>query len=233
MPAPIAPSPANPTRSISLNIGSPHLPGGVLHRLDDPQIAGAAAEVARQRLAQVLLPRIRILTQHRLHRHQEPRGAEPALERVRLVERALERVQLALRREALHGPDRAAVCLGRQHQARPDRLAVELDRARAAHALLASDLRAGQPRAVADEVGQERARLHVALVGVPVDLDADPQAIASTIARQASSVQSARRWSPSTSWAANSAASRGSAPPAHAPPGAPAPPGTGPAPRRA
>src|ERR687896_2342970 len=223
MPAPIAPSPAKPTRSIPRNTASPLPGGGVPPRLDDPQIAGAAAEVPRQRLAQLLLPRVRILAQHRLHRHQEPRGAEPALERVRLVECALERVQLAVRREALHGPDRAAVCLGCQHQARPDGLAVELDRARAAHALLASDLRAGQPRAVADEVGQERARLHVDLVGAPVDLDADPQAIASTIARRASSVQSARRGSPSTSWAANSAASRGAAPPANGPPAPPPP----------
>src|ERR671915_2629979 len=190
MPAPIAPRPATPTRSISPAIALPHLPGGPLDRLDDPQVAGAAAEVAGEGLAQLLVAGIRMLPQERLHRHQEARSAEPALERVRLMESALERVEAIVAREALDRPERAAARLDRQHQAGPHRLAVELDRAGTADALLAADLRAGETRGVADEVGQERPGLDVALVVPPVDLDADPHvvlAIASSIARRASS----------------------------------------------
>ena len=143
--------------------------------------------------------RVRVLAQERLHRHQEAGRAEPALKRVRLVERTLERMQVAVRRrEPLDRPERAAVRLDREHQAGPDGLAVELDGAGAAHALLAADLRASEPGAVPDEVRQERPRLDIALVRRAVDLDADPQAIASSIARRASSVQSARRCSSST-----------------------------------
>src|SRR5919202_328394 len=132
MPAPIAPRPAKPTRSICLNTGTSHVPSRALHRLDDPQVAGAAAQVARERLAQLALAGVRVLTQERLHRHQEPGGAEAALKRVRLVERALERVKLAVGRESLDGPEQAAVRLDGKHEARPHRFAVELHRARPA-----------------------------------------------------------------------------------------------------
>src|SRR5829696_3515689 len=186
MPAPMAPSPAKPMRSTSLNIGTPQLAGGVLDRLDDPQ-------VARERLAELLVARLRVLAQERLHRHEESRRAEPALERVGLVERALERVQLAVRGQPLDRPELPAVRLHREHQARAHGLAVELDRAGAADALLATDLCPRQPGLVAYEVGQERARLDVALVFAAVDLHADPHALASSIARRASSPQSARR----------------------------------------
>ena len=108
---------------------------------------------------------VRVLAQERLHRHQEAGRAEPALERVRLVEGALERVKPPSPREALDRRERAAVRLDREHQARAHRLAVELDGAGATHALLAADLRAGQAGLVADEVGQERARLDLAFVG--------------------------------------------------------------------
>src|SRR5687767_1742252 len=96
MPAPIAPRPAKPTRSISLNIRSPHFAGCAVHRLDDPEIARAAAEVAREGLAELLLVGIRVLADVGLHRHQEARCAEPALERMSLVEGALERVHVAV-----------------------------------------------------------------------------------------------------------------------------------------
>src|SRR5918994_1376391 len=193
MPAPMAPSPAKPTRSISLNIATPQLAGGVLDRLDDPQVAGAAAEVACERLAELLVARVRVLAKKRLHRHEEARRTEAALERVSLVERALKRVELPVRGQPFHRPERPPVRLHCEHQARADGLSVELDGACAADALLAPDLRPRQPCLVPDEVGQERARLDVALVGAPVDLHPHPHAAASSIARRASSPQSARR----------------------------------------
>src|SRR5215207_5012000 len=105
MPPPIAPRPAKPTRSISLNIG-PHFRGCLLDGLDDAEVAGAAAEVSGQRPAQLGCTGVRVLADEGLHRHQEPWCAEPTLQRVRLVERALERMQGAVvGREPLHGPE--------------------------------------------------------------------------------------------------------------------------------
>src|ERR687898_909418 len=233
MPAPMAPSPAKPTRSISLNIPTPQLARGVLDRLDDPQVGRAATEVARERLAELLVARVRVLADERLHRHEEARRAEAALEGVRLVESALKRMELAVRGQPLHGLERPAVRLHREHQARAHGLSVELDGARAADALLAADLRPRQPCLVPDEVGQERAWLDVPLIGAPVDLQAHPHVAVSSIARRARSPQSARRWSSSTSRVARTAASRASAPPASARSASSARAGTGPAPKRA
>src|SRR5215208_626138 len=182
MPAPIAPRPAKPTRSIWLNITASHLVRGARHRFDDPEIARAAAEVACERLAQLLLAGVGVLADERLHRHQKPGRAKAALKRMRLVEGALEGVWIAAVRESLDGAERTAVRLNRKHQAGPHRFTVELDGAGAAHTLLAADLRARQPGRVPDEVRQERPRLDVAFIGLAIDLHADPHAIASSIA---------------------------------------------------
>src|SRR5881296_1957404 len=97
-------------------------------------------------------------------RHEDARGAEAALQPVRLAERGLQRVQLppvarAGGREALDGGDRVTVRLHREHQARPHRLAVEQHGAGAAHPVLAPDVRAGEPELVTQEVGEEQPRL--------------------------------------------------------------------------
>ena len=68
---------------------------------------------------------------------------------------ALKRVKAAVARKALDRSDRATVRLDREHEARPHRFTVELDRAGAADALLAADLRARQTGRVADEVRQD------------------------------------------------------------------------------
>src|SRR4051812_43832152 len=187
MPAPIAPSPAKPTRSTSPTV-PPHFGGGVLDRLDDPEIAGAAAEISGERLAELLPARVGVLAQVRLDRHEEARRAEAALQRMRLVERSLQWMQLALAREPLNRRQGATVRLHGEHEARAHGLAVELDRAGAAHALLAADLRAGEAGAVANEVGQQGARLDLAVVRTAVQLDADLHRSASSMARRASSM---------------------------------------------
>ena len=55
-----------------------------------------------------------------------------------------------------------SVGLHREHQAGAHRLAVEEDRAGAADAVLAADVRAGQAELVAQEVAQQQARLDLA-----------------------------------------------------------------------
>ena len=91
-----------------------------------------------------------------------------------LGERPLQRRQLAvLAGEALDGRDLGAVGLDREQHAALHRLAVEEDRAGAAVAGVAADVRARQVEVVADEVDEQLARLDLALVALAVDGDRD------------------------------------------------------------
>src|SRR5712692_9837464 len=68
------------------------LVGGPQHRLDDVLVAGAAAQVARQRPADVFLGRVGIGVEQGLGGHHHSGGAEPALQPVLLPEALLQRV---------------------------------------------------------------------------------------------------------------------------------------------
>ena len=91
--------------------------------------------------------------------------------------------------------ERPLACTAKQ-EARAHRLAVQLDRARAADAVLAADVGAGQAGLVADEVGEQQARLdRRARTTVAVDLDRDALvgSCLSSCARAGGSQQRARR----------------------------------------
>src|SRR6185295_15707213 len=92
---------------------------------------------------------------------------------------------LPVRREALDGLDRGTVGLHREQEARPDRRAVEADRVGAANTVLAADVGAGEPERVAQEVGEQEARLDLLAVHPAVDghLDRDHAATARASAR--------------------------------------------------
>src|SRR5690242_19533507 len=100
---------------------SPELLSGPEHRLDDVLVAGAAAQVARQRPADLFLARVRVLVEQLLGGQHHPRRAEAALEPVLLPKALLKRVQLAGGGHALHGGDLVPVGLDGQHRARLDR----------------------------------------------------------------------------------------------------------------
>ena len=102
-------------------------------------------------------------------RHQDPRRAEAALERVVAPERLLKRCERAVPREPLDRDDLCAVDLRGEQQARAHGDAVELHGARAADAVLAADVRPGEPELVAEEVGEEEPRLDVLAVAPAVD----------------------------------------------------------------
>src|ERR1700736_1693600 len=70
------------------------LRGGLLHGFDDVLIAGAAAEVARQRVADRGFVGVGGVLEQDGGRHEHPRRAEAALETVAVPERLLQRVQL-------------------------------------------------------------------------------------------------------------------------------------------
>ena len=68
-----------------------------------------------------------------------------------------------------------------QHAARRD--AVDVDGARAAHAVLAADVRAGESEVVAEEVRQQQTRLDRIALRAAVDGDLDLDHVALSIAR--------------------------------------------------
>ena len=94
-----------------------------------------------------------------VHREQQPRRAEAALDGRVLGERLLEPRELGQLGEPLDRQHLAAVGVGRERAARAHRQAVEQHRARAAHLHLAGALRAGQPLVLAQEVEQQPVRL--------------------------------------------------------------------------
>ena len=79
---------------------------------------------------------------------------KPHWKAVALAERLLERVQRVAVGEAFDGRDVGAVGLDGEHQARPDGFAVDEHGARAAHAVLAPEVGAGQLEILAQEVGE-------------------------------------------------------------------------------
>src|ERR1700694_2522565 len=68
-------------------------------------------------------------------------------------------MQLAVRSETFDRDHGRAVGLNGQDRARLDRLAIDEDRARAALAGIAADVRAGEPEVVAKKVNEEEAGL--------------------------------------------------------------------------
>jgi hypothetical protein len=76
-------------------------------------------------------------------------------------------------RETLDRLNLMTVGLDGQHDARPHRLSVEEDRARAADAMLAADVRAGQLEILAQKIAQEQPWLDVGFAVAAVDEDSD------------------------------------------------------------
>ena len=139
----------------------------------DVRVRPAAAEVAAHELLDLLV-RARSALREQGHGGQDlARRAAPALKGVVADERLLHRMQAAVvAGQPFDRRDRAAVALRRERQARHDALAVEQHRARAAGALIAALLRAGQPELVAQRVEQRDAGIELQPVRPPVDLEA-------------------------------------------------------------
>src|SRR6516164_9257808 len=79
--------------------------GGVFHRLDDFDVAGAAADVAAERGANVVLARMRIAPQQARRRHDESGRAVAALGAELFMEPALHRRKAAVLAERFDGVD--------------------------------------------------------------------------------------------------------------------------------
>src|SRR5215472_1554783 len=112
--------------------------GGVFHRLDDFHIAGAAADVAAECRADVVLARMRIAPQQARRRHDESRCAIAALGAELLVEPALHRRKPTVLAERFDRVDALTVHAGREREARQSRLVVDQHGAGAALAAVAA-----------------------------------------------------------------------------------------------
>src|SRR5262249_23224213 len=85
---------------------------------DNRQVAGAAADMAAQKFAQLGFARFWLLTQIPVERHQDPGGAEAALQGVMTPECLLKNREAAgLRRKPFDGADRRAIRLHGERQA--------------------------------------------------------------------------------------------------------------------
>src|SRR5215831_5814421 len=83
--------------------------GGVFHRLDDFHVAGAAADVAAECRANVILARMRIAAQQPRRRHDESGRAVAALGAELFMEPALHRRKAAVLAERFDGVDALSV----------------------------------------------------------------------------------------------------------------------------
>src|SRR5260370_1381460 len=91
---------------------APHRARAGLHGLDDVVIAGAAADVAFQPFAYVLLAGIGVMAGEVDGAHDHARGAEAALQPVMLAEGGLHRMQRAIAGQPPHGGPLSAIAPG-------------------------------------------------------------------------------------------------------------------------
>src|SRR5229473_521179 len=145
-----------------------HGGGRRLHRLDDVHVARAAAEVALEALANLVIGRVRVLLEQVGRGHDHSRGAVAALEPVLVPECLLQWMELAVLGHALDRGDVSTLGLDGEHRAALDRLAVDQDRAGAALTGVAADVGAGEAGFVADVMHEQEPRLDLVLVPAAV-----------------------------------------------------------------
>src|SRR2546428_11894428 len=119
---------------------------GIEDRLHDVVVAGAAAEVPLERLAALLLRGRGVLLEVAGRCHDHARRAVATLQAVVPVKRVLDRVKLAVVREALDRGDLATIGLEGEQRAGLHGLPVQQDRAAAATGGVAPDIGAGKPK---------------------------------------------------------------------------------------
>ena len=172
--------------STSVIVVSPHAPAGaaapsrIAHgrgradRGHDVLVAGTAADVALDRVADLVVGRVAVAGEQVGRGHDHARRAEAALQAVLLPEGGLERVELVRAGgHALDGGDGGAVGLDGEHRARLHGAAVDVDGAGAALAGVAADVGAGQVEVLADGLDEQPSRLDVELPLRSVDREGD------------------------------------------------------------
>src|SRR5579864_4269549 len=150
-----------------------HLRGAVLDSFDDVDVAGAAAQVARNAAANVGLRRIWIGREQRLGDHQHARRAEATLQSVLLPEALLQRVELRALGQALNSLYVRPVRLDSEERARFDGDTVQDDSAGAAIGGVAADVGAREVQVLPEKMNQQESRFNLRCVGLTIYRQAD------------------------------------------------------------
>ena len=143
----------------------------VLHRVDDVLIAGAAAEVAVQPVANLLLARLWIVGQQVDRRQDHAGRAVAALQSMFLPEPFLQRMELPGLREPLDRRYVRAIRLDRKEGARLRAPSIHEHRTGPALTGVAPDVHAGQIELLPQKMHQQQPRLHLCRPPLPVHRD--------------------------------------------------------------
>ena len=134
---------------------------GLTDRGDDARIGAAATEMPIHGLHDGGVARRRVGPEQRHGSHDHAGRTVTALHRVVIEERLLHAIELPVRAETLDGLDAMTGERGGARRARANRFAIDEDRARAALALAAAVLRAGQIERFAQHPEQAAIRIDV------------------------------------------------------------------------
>src|SRR5579862_92490 len=127
---------------------------------DDVDVSGAAAEVARQYVANAAFRKVERLrlVEATQNVHDHSWRAEATLQGVAFLKRLLDRVQRTVGgRDVLYGADAAPIGLYCKSEARTAGLAVDVDGAAATHAVLTADMGSSQSKFVPQEIAEQHA----------------------------------------------------------------------------
>src|SRR5262249_49834944 len=182
----------------------PHVRGRVHHRLDDLVVPRAAAQIARQPVADLRLGGLEIPLEQGLRGDEHAGRADAALERRVLEELLLERMEPLPVRHALDGLDPPAAHLAAQDEAGADQPAVERDAAGATVARGAALLAPGQVQRVPEHVEQRLLGLAEELDVVSVHRRRDVVLGHQWLPARSSAISAARRVSTPATWVRNS-----------------------------
>src|SRR5687767_5536348 len=135
-----------------------HLLRRILICLHDVDVAGAAAEVAGDRMSDLVVSGVGVLAEKDVTSHQHSGCTEAALQAMLLVEPVLKWIQFSVLFETFDCQDVSAIRLHGERGARLDRAPVHYDRARAAVTRVATDVRSSETQRLAQEMDQQQTR---------------------------------------------------------------------------
>src|SRR2546422_1167677 len=156
-----------------LGFFAPHARRRQLHRLIDLDVAGAAAEVAGERVLDFVSGRPGIGFEERFGSEQKGGRAVAALRGAQVGERLLQGMQLAALRHRFDGSHGVAGARETQHQARQDRRSIQQHGARAALTQLAAVLRSGESQILAQYLEQRLMRRERYFLALTIHLEGD------------------------------------------------------------
>src|SRR6266446_4220507 len=162
-----------PTYLIAIaSVMAMRLRGEGLNCADAVGVAGTAADIAGQVMADFALGRVRVLREQLPGSHDHARRTEAALQGMVLMERGLNRMQGATAgREPFDRRDRRTVGHHGKNRTGLGGLSVDIDGAGAALRGVAADIGSREAEIVAQQMNQKLARFHGSGMAHPVDVD--------------------------------------------------------------